>query len=183
MAVTAEGLCGAPAAFSRLMDTIIEGASNVITYINNVLIHSATHEAHIAHLRHAIQRTHKAGLALNPKKCIFGSTTVEYLGLTISSDAVRPGKDKTQAVKEITEPNTMKQLKSFIGLANYFGSYVKGFACVAGNLHTLTKQNAKWNKADVLPRRSKEAFEAIKAAISSRPVIAYQTTTAGFTCT
>jgi hypothetical protein len=53
------------------MDTIIEGASNVITYVDDVLIHSATHEAHIANLRHAIQRTHKAGLALNPKKFIF----------------------------------------------------------------------------------------------------------------
>jgi hypothetical protein len=141
--VTAQGLCGAPAAFSRHMDTIMEGASNVITYVNDVLIHSATHKAHIAHLRHAIQRDHKAGLALNPKKCIFGSSPVEYLGHTISSDGVRPGKDKTQAVKEITEPRTMKQLKSFIGLANYFRSYVKGFACIAGNLHALTKQNAK----------------------------------------
>jgi hypothetical protein len=61
-----------------LMMTIMEGASNVITYVDDMLIHSATHEAHIAHLRHAIQRTHKAGLALNPKKCIFGSTSVEY---------------------------------------------------------------------------------------------------------
>jgi hypothetical protein len=85
-----------------------------------VLIHSATHEAHIAHLRHAIQRTHRAGLELNPKECIFGSTMVEYLGHMISSDRVRPGKDKTQAMKDITEPKTMKQLKSFIGLANYF---------------------------------------------------------------
>jgi hypothetical protein len=131
--VTAQGLCGAPAAFSRLMDTIMEGASNVITYVDNVLIHSATHKAHIAHLRHTIQRTHKAGLALNPKKCFFGSTTVEYLGHTILSDGVRPGMDKTQAVMEITEPRTMKQLKRFIGLANYFQSYVKGFARVAGN--------------------------------------------------
>jgi hypothetical protein len=45
-------------------------------------------------------------LALNPKKCIFGSTRVEYLGHTISSDRVRPGKDKTQAMKEITEPTS-----------------------------------------------------------------------------
>jgi hypothetical protein len=112
-----------------------------------------------------IQRTHKAGLALNPKKCIFGSITVEYLGHTILSDGVRPGKDKTQAVKEITEPKRMKQLNSFIGLANYFRSYVKGFAGVAGNLLALTKQNVKWNKADGLPKRSKEAFEAIKASI------------------
>jgi hypothetical protein len=104
----------------------MEGASNVITYIDNVLIHSAAHESHVAHLRHAIQQTHRLGLALNPKKCIFGSTTVEYLGHTILSDGVRPGKDKTQAMKDITEPKTMKQLKSFIGQANYFRSYVKG---------------------------------------------------------
>jgi hypothetical protein len=88
--VTAQGLCGAPAAFLQRMDTIMVGASNAITYVNIVLIHSATHESHVAHLKHAIERTHKAGLALNPKKCIFGSTTVEYLGHTISSDRVRP---------------------------------------------------------------------------------------------
>jgi hypothetical protein len=56
--VTKQGICGAPAAFSRLMDSIMEGASNVITYVDDVLIHSAKHEAHIAHLRHAILRTH-----------------------------------------------------------------------------------------------------------------------------
>jgi hypothetical protein len=48
--VTAQGLCGAQAAFSRLMDTIMEEASNVITYVDDVLIHSDTHEASIAHL-------------------------------------------------------------------------------------------------------------------------------------
>jgi ribonuclease HI len=141
--------------------------------VYDVLTHSATHEAHIAHLRHAIQRTHRAGLALNPKKYIFGLTTVEYLGHTISLDGVRPGKDKTQAMKDITEPKLMKQLKSFIGLANYFHSYVKGFAPVASDLNAVTRQNTKWKKADGLPKRSKEAFEAIKAAISSRPVMEY----------
>jgi hypothetical protein len=155
------------------MDTIMEGASNVITYVDDMLVHSATHEAHIAHLRQAIQRTHRAGLALNPKKCIFGSTTVEYLGHTILSDRVRPGEDKTQAMKDIKGPKTMKQLKSFIGLANYFKLYVKGFARVASNLNALTRQNTKWKEADGLLKRSKEAIEAIKAEISSRPVMAY----------
>jgi hypothetical protein len=65
--VTAQGLCGAAAAFCRLMDTIMEAASNVITYVDNVLINSATREAHIEHLRHAIEQTHRAGLALNPR--------------------------------------------------------------------------------------------------------------------
>jgi hypothetical protein len=76
-------------------------------------------------------------------------------------------------MKDITEPKTMKQLKSFIGLSNYFGSYVKGFARVASDLNALTRQNTKWKEADGLPKRSKEAFKAIKAAISSIPVMAY----------
>jgi hypothetical protein len=68
---------------------------------------------------------------------------------------------------------TMKQLTSFIGLANYFRSYVKGFARVASDLNALTRQNTKLKEADGLPKRSKEAFEAIKAAISSRTEMAY----------
>jgi ribonuclease HI len=69
--------------------------------------------------------------------------------------------------------NTMKQPQSFIGLANYFRSYVKGFARVASDLNALTRQNTKWKEAEGLPKRSKGAFKAIKAAISSRPVMAY----------
>jgi hypothetical protein len=44
---------------------------------------------------------------------------------------------------------------------------------VASDLNALTRQNTKWKEADGLPKRSKEAFEAIKAALSSRPVMAY----------
>jgi hypothetical protein len=52
-------------------------------------------------------------------------------------------------------------------------SYVKGFARVVSDLNALMRQNTKWKEADGLPKQSKEAFEAIKAAISSRQVMAY----------
>jgi hypothetical protein len=67
-------------------------------------------------------------------------------------------------MKELMEPKSMKQLKSFIGLENYFRSYVKRFARVASDLNALTRQNTKWKEADGLTKWSKEAFEAIKAA-------------------
>jgi hypothetical protein len=68
----------------------------------------------------------------------------------------------------------MKQLISFIRRANYFRSYVKGFRRMAGDLHTLKNQNPKWKEEDGVPRQSKEAFKAIKAAISSGPEMPYQ---------
>jgi hypothetical protein len=102
-------------------------------------------------------------LALNPKKCIFGSTTVEYLGHTILSDGLRPGKDKTQAMKDITEPKTMKQLKSFIGPANYFRSYVKRFARVASDLNARDKTHETKHKM----KGSRWTAQEIKGSIRS----------------
>jgi hypothetical protein len=139
-------------------------------------------EAGMSHLTKLFLADKKSG------KRLFGRhqfmVTVGQLAVSTVSDregvfellilnATRYDKDKIQAVKDITEQKTMKQLKSFIGLANYFRSYVKGFARVASDLHALTKRNTKWKEADGLPKRLKEAFEAIKAAISSRPVMAY----------
>ena len=68
---TPQGLMGVPASFSRLMDLIMEGAANVITYIGNVLIHSCNHSDHMAHLEEAIKRIQRAHLRLNAKNFFF----------------------------------------------------------------------------------------------------------------
>ena len=73
------GTHGAPASFSRLMDLIMEGAANVITYIDDVLIHSKNHTEHMVHLEEAIKRIQRAHLRLNAKKCIFAATSVQHL--------------------------------------------------------------------------------------------------------
>ena len=67
--VTPQGLMGAPASFSRLMDLIMSDAENVITYIDDVLVHSSTHALHIQHLSSALSRIRAAHLRLNANKC------------------------------------------------------------------------------------------------------------------
>jgi hypothetical protein len=170
--VTAQGLQGAPAAFSRLMDEIMVGARNVITYIDDVLIHSPNHTEHVEHMCEAIDRVSNAGLMLNAKKCIFGASSVEYLGHTIAHDGTRPGLDKTKALAEMKVPTTMKQLKSFIGLANYFRPYIKNFSRIANDLHALTRKGSGWQEGS-LPVRATAAYETLKAGITSRPVMQY----------
>jgi hypothetical protein len=109
-------------------------------HVHQQCIHTLSHTQSTRSTTQTRHSTHpQSWTSAKPKKCIFGSTTIEYLGHTISSDGVRPGKDKTQTMKDITEPKKMKQLKSFIGLANYFRSYFKGFACVESDLNELTR--------------------------------------------
>ena len=173
--VTPQGLMGAPASFSRLMDLIMVDTENIITYIDDILIHSRSHKEHIAHIRVALSRLRSAHLRLNPGKCIFAATSVQYLGHTISSDGVTPGRSKTDAVDSCLPPTSIKQLKSFLGLANYFRQFIKNFARRAAPLFRLTRKDSTWDKSSTIPPDAMRAFEDIKKAICSRPLLAYPT--------
>jgi hypothetical protein len=74
---------GAPASFSRLMDVLLADAENVLTYKDNVLLHIQMHEQHLKHLADAIDKIGTANLRLNPRKCVFRSDSVVYLGHTL----------------------------------------------------------------------------------------------------
>jgi hypothetical protein len=63
------GLLGCPASFQRLMETVVNSISNVIVYIDDLLVHSATHEQLVQH-----------NIKINLQKCVFGSKEVSYLG-------------------------------------------------------------------------------------------------------
>jgi hypothetical protein len=154
------------------MDVLLADAENVLTYIDDVLVHSRSHEEHLKHLSAAIDKIGAANLRLNPRKCVFGSDSVEYLGHTLSGDGVRPGQDKAKAMQTAQPPRSVKELRSFCGLANYFRSYIVQFAIKAAPLFKLTLQESEWKGGDLPPEASK-AFLQLREEIASQPVMAY----------
>jgi hypothetical protein len=171
-----QGLMGAPVNFSRLMDVLLADAENVLTYIDDVLVHSQTHEQHLKHLAAAIDKIGMANLRLNPRKCVFGSGSVEYLGHTLSGDGVRPGQDKATAMQSAQPPRSVKELRSFCGLANYFRLYIVQFAIKAAPLFRLTRQDLDW-KGGELRLEASRAFLRLREEIASRQVMAYPNAT------
>lgn len=169
---TPMGLMGSPASFSRLMELILAEAKNVITFIDDVLIHSRTHQEHIPHVSNALRCIKKANLKLNPSKCIFGASEVAYLGHTLTSNGIKPGKDKAGAIRAAKPPTSVKQVKSFMGLCNYFRGYINRFATRAAPLFALTRQDTQWTGGE-LPERAEEAFYDLREAISSSPILAF----------
>jgi hypothetical protein len=170
---------GAPASFSRLMDVLLADAENVLTYIDDVLVHSQTHEQHLKHLVAAIDKIGTANLRLNPRKCVFGSDSVEHLGHTLLGDGVRPGQDKAKAMQTAQPPRSVKELRLFCGLANYVRSYIVQFEIKVAPLFRLTRQDSYWKGGELPPEASK-AFLRLRDEISSRPVMAYPNATAQY---
>jgi hypothetical protein len=93
------GLLGCPASFQRLMETVVRNISNVIVYIDDLLVHSASHEEHLATLNEVLQRLVTHNIKINLQKCVFGSKEVSYLGFCLTEEGIKPGIDKLKAVK------------------------------------------------------------------------------------
>jgi hypothetical protein len=102
------GLAGCPASFSRLMDVTMRDLSNVITYIDDVLVHSKTWNEHLQHLQGALLRLRKANLKLNLEKCSFGASEVAYLGHTLTPRGIEPGRSKTDSIAKALPPSSTK---------------------------------------------------------------------------
>ena len=165
------GLLGSPASFGRLMDFVMKGL-NAITYQDDVLIHSPDHYAHLADLQRAFDRIRAHGLKLNVSKCSFGQREISYLGFTLTESGLLPGKEKTKAILDFPPPESVRQVKEFCGIANYFRASIPNFASLAKPLHNLTSKESGWSGGP-LPSAALDAFEKVKKALLEPPVLVY----------
>ena len=175
----AMGLTGCPASFARMMDAMTADLANVIAYIDDLLIHSASWDEHLQHLELVFIKLRKHNLKLNLGKCEFGKDEVNYLGHVITARGVRPGADKSAAIKNCPSPRTPREIKGFLGMANFFRTYIRNFSHIAAPLFALTRKDSPWKSGD-LPPEAQEAFEELRSNLASRPVMAFPTSDGEF---
>ena len=170
--VTPMGLQGSPASFARLMDFIMAGLSNTLTYIDDLLVHSKEHEEHLRQLEEVMLRLRRYGLKLNGGKTIWGASTVQYLGYTMTEEGISPSNDKLKALKEYDPPTDQKGVRQFVGLCNYFRFMIKDFSRISAPLTKLTGYNHDWRGGE-LPEAAMKSFKILKEELCTAPVVAY----------
>ena len=168
----AMGLKGCPSSFQRLVELAVKDIQNIIVYIDDLLTHSRSHEEHRHQLAQLFDRLRRTGLKLNLPKCEFGSTNVSYLGFRLTPEGILPGFDKLQVVREAKPPTTVKEIRQFLGLCNFFRTHVRNFAQVSSALSKLTCKDSGWVRG-TLPPDALQAFHTLRLALISEPVVAY----------
>ena len=91
-----------------------------------------------------------ANVKLNPKKCSFVKQRLEYLGHVVTSEGISPNPDIVRVIQEFPTPTKLKELRSFLGFANYYRRFVRGFSNIANPLNALTKKNVPFDCTIVL---------------------------------
>ena len=141
------GLCNATATFQRMMAKTLhtvesrEG-SQVMCYIDEVIIATETVEDHLVRLREVCECLRKAGLKCKSAKCFFMKPRTKYLGRIITKDGVLPDSGAVEKVRTWKPPRNRTELASFFGFANYYREFVKDFATKAFGMSSLMRKAA-----------------------------------------
>lgn len=115
------GLCNSPDIFQEKMNELFAVLEYIWSYIDNLLVTSKElFDNHLNKLNMVLTRLGQAGLKVNTTKPFFAQEELEYLGYLITQEVILPLKNEIQAMQQITAPKTIKQLRSFIGMLNYY---------------------------------------------------------------
>lgn len=173
------GLRNAAQTFQRFIDDVLKGLEFCFPYLDDVLIASRDHEEHEEHLKIIFQRFKDFGIIINSAKCIFGKTEVEFLGYLVSSDGTKPLPDKVTAINNFPLPKSIKELRRYLGMLNFYRRFIPHAAKVQKPLHELLKGPAvKPNMEIVWSTTLEQAFAASKQSLANATLLAHPNPTA-----
>ena len=168
---SAMGLANSAPYFQKLVDHIIAGVKNTYVYVDDVIVTSSSLEEHIATLDKVFKRFRAYGLKCRLAKMKLGATKVNYLGYEIDANSgIRPGELKTKAIRDYREPETITEVKSFLGLCSFYRKVIPFFSHLAKPLNQLTRKDSIWSKGP-LPEEAKRAFDELKKKLMERPCL------------
>ena len=138
-------------------------------YIDDILIYSHTADEHVEHLRKVLQVLREHKLLAKPTKCNWFASNVEYLGHRISGDGIAVDTEKVRALADWPVPTTKADVRSFLGLANYYRRFIHRFEHISACLHDLVHDTVP----DIVPWTDahQHAFDTLKHALTHAPVL------------
>ena len=163
------GISVAPSIFQRALECVLADIPRVCIFLDDILVTGKTREEHVANLRWVLRRLDEAGLKLNNDKCEFFNQSVVYLGHKIDRDGLHPTDDKVRAIRDAPSPTNVKELRSWLGLLNYYGRFLRNLSTTLAPLHVLLRKETKWCWGN----EQASAFEAAKQLLQSDSLLVH----------
>jgi hypothetical protein len=118
------GLRNAGASFQRHMDHALKDLDATFAFVDDVLVCSVDHAAHQKHLRQLFEALQRHNLVLHAEKCVWGASSIDFLGHRVSAGGVQPLPSHVAAVQEFPRPVTVRELQAFLGMVNFYRRFL-----------------------------------------------------------
>ena len=164
------GLCNSPDIFQEKMSSLMAGLEFVRAYIDDLLVISKGNwEDHLDKLETVLERLKQAGLKVNAKKSFFGRGELEYLGYWITRKGVMPVPKKIEAIKNIATPKSIRDVRKFVGMVNYYRDMWIRRSDTLAPLTKLCSKSAKF----IWKEEQEKAFNTMKKTLCRETILAY----------
>ena len=162
------GITSAPEHFQRRMSEILYGAKGVVCMMDDILVFGENQKEHDDNLKEALKRIEMAGLTLNRDKCEFSKDQKSFLGQVIDRTGVHPDGSKVSAIKNVPIPNSVTEVRRFLGMANQLSKFIPNLSDVTEPLRKLLLKDCQWTWGCA----QQEAFDKVKSLLVSAPALA-----------
>lgn len=168
------GLRNAGQTFQRFIDEVLKGLDFCFGYVDDILVFSRNESEHLEHLEILFKRLSEFGVLINSSKCHFGQEEVTFLGYKVSSAGIQPIPEKVQAISDFPAPKTVKELRRFLGMTNFYRRFLPGAAQIQGSLNALLSgPKTRGSQPITLTAEQLKDFEECKASLTRATLLAH----------
>ncbi|CAG2213160.1 unnamed protein product [Mytilus edulis] len=163
------GVASAPAIWQRTIDQILQGLTGVQCILDDMVITGKNDREHLVNLEKVMKRLEMYNLSVNKEKCKFFKDEIEFCGHKIDKHGLHKTEDKIKAILDTPEPQNVTQVRSILGLMNYYHKFLPNISSVVRPLHRLLEKDAKWNWNE----ECQVSFKRAKDLVTSEQVLCH----------
>ena len=163
------GLANTTSVFQRYVNHVLREHIDrgMVVYIDDILIYAKTKEELIKLTKSVLKKLEDHKLFINAKKCLFHQSEVEFVGFIIGKDFVKMSEKKVKDIIEWKEPKSVYEIQQFLGFANFYSRFIRGYNSVARPLSNLSRKGQPWN----WNQECQQAFDELKNRFVSAPIL------------
>lgn len=163
------GITSAPEKYQQVIQQVLNGCSGTANIWDDIIVYGSDTAEYDERLEKVLTRLRGKGLTLNEEKCVFHMPKLTFMGLVLSQQGVGPTEEKVKAVNEAREPQTVSEVKSFLGLVNFNARIIPDLAVVAEPLRRLTKKGEPF----IFGLEQQVAFADLKRRLAQADTLGY----------
>ena len=164
------GITNSLVTFQGMMNEIMRDLINegkVAVFVDDVLVGTDDEKGHDEIVAEVLKRLEENDLYVKPEKCSWKVNKVNFLGVVMGQGKIEIEEEKVEGVLNWPIPKMVRDIRKFLGLANYYRRFIKNFATFTKPLNMLTRKDKKWRWGE----DQQKIFEQLKGIFTTRPLL------------
>lgn len=139
------GILPATSIFQENVEKLFADMKDVVVFVDDIAVTGKDKKTHLENLEIVLQRLRRQGIRVKKEKCLFLKNEIQLLGHIISAAGIKKIPAKVEKILKIENPSNTKEVKSLMGILNFYSKFIPNMATIMSPIYALTRKNVDFN--------------------------------------